>query len=101
MAAQKDEVIENLKGKLDTANEELANIGEDYRTLMSKYKYSVLQWNDMRQQPEIIEAMVRVEKRKQEEEVAKRKEQTKRYRFQSIINRFIKEGARCPSKVSQ
>ena len=92
VAAEKDEVIENLKGKLDAANEELANIGKDYRTLMSKYKYLVLQWNEMKQQPEIIEAMARVEKRKQEEEVVKREEQARQSRNQSIINRFIKEG---------
>ena len=92
VAAEKDEVIENLKGKLDAANEELANIGKDYRTLMSKYKFLVLQWNEMKQQPEIIEAMARVEKRKQEEEVVKREEQARQSRNQSIINRFIKEG---------
>ena len=92
VTAEKDEIIESLKGKLNAANEELANIGEDYCTLMSKYKYLVLQWNEMKQQPEIIEAMARVEKRKQEEEVAKREEQVRQSRYQSIINRFIKEG---------
>ena len=92
VAAEKDEKIENLKGKLDATNEELTNIGKNYRTLMSKYKYLVLQWNEMKQQPEIIEAMARVEKRKQEEEVVKREEQARQSRNQSIINRLIKEG---------
>lgn len=46
----------------------------------------------MKQQPEIIEAMVRVEKRKQEEEVAKREEQARQSRYQGVIERFINEG---------
>ena len=92
MATEKDEVIENLNRKLDAANEELANIGEDYRTLMSKYKYLVLQWNEMKQQPEIIEAMVRVEKRKQEEAAVKREEQARQSRYQGVIDHFINEG---------
>ena len=104
VAAEKDEVIKNLKGKLNAVNEELANVGEDYRALILKYKYLVLQWNEMKQQPEIIEAMVRVERRKQEEEVAKREEQARQSRYQSIINRFINEGhdaLKCFSKTER
>ena len=92
VATEKDEVIENLNRKLNAANEELANIGEDYRTLLSKYKYLVLQWNEMKQQPEIVEAMVRVEKRKQEEAAVKREEQARQSRYQGVIDRFVKEG---------
>lgn len=46
----------------------------------------------MKRQPEIIKAMVRVEKRKQEEAAAKREEQAKLSRYQSIIDRFIDKG---------
>ena len=92
VATQKDEVIESFKGRLDAANKELAEIGEDYRTLMSKYKYLVFQWNEMKQQPEIIEALERVEKRKQKEAEVKREEQARSFRYQSIIDRFIIEG---------
>ena len=92
VAAERDEVIENLNRKLNVANEELANIGKDYRTLMSKYKYLVLQWNEMKQQPEIIEAMVRVEKRKQEESFEKCEEQVRQSRYQGVIDSFIIEG---------
>ena len=92
VAAERDEVIENLNRKLNVANEELANIGKDYRTLMSKYKYLVLQWNEMKQQPEIIEAMLRVEKRKQEEAAVKREEQARQSRYQGVIDHFINEG---------
>ena len=92
VAAQKDEVIENLNRKLNAVNEELVNIGKDYRALMSKYKYLVLQWNEMNQQPEIIEAMARVDMRKQEETAAKREEQARLSRYQNVIDRFINEG---------
>ena len=67
VAAEKDKVIGTLKGQLSTTRTELTNIGNDYNALLSKYRYLVLQWNEMKQQPEIIEAMLRVEKRKQEE----------------------------------
>ena len=46
----------------------------------------------MKQQPEIIETLQRVEKRKQEEAAAKREELAKQSRRQSIIDRFINEG---------
>ena len=48
VTAEKDEIIESLKGKLNAVNEELANVGEDYRALILKYKYLVLQWNEMK-----------------------------------------------------
>ena len=92
VAAKKDKVIGTLKGQLSTTRTELTNIGNDYNALLSKYRYLVLQWNEMKQQPEIIEAMLRVEKRKQEEAAIKREEQAKQSRHQSIIDRFIDEG---------
>lgn len=46
----------------------------------------------MKQQPEILEALLRVEKRKQEEAVVNHEEQAKQSRRQSIIERFINEG---------
>ena len=92
VAAEKDEVIDHLNRQLSAARNKLTNIGNDYNALLSKYKYFVLQWNEMKQQPEIIDAMLRVEKRKQEEAAAKREEQAKLSRRQSIIDRFIDEG---------
>ena len=92
VAAEKDEIIDRLKGQLSATRDELTDIGKDYNALLSRYRYIVLQWNEMKQQPEIIEAMVRVEKRKQEEAVAKREEQAKQFRHQSVIDRFINEG---------
>ena len=46
----------------------------------------------MKQQSEIIKALQRVKKRKQEEAAAKREELAKQSRCQSIIDRFIDEG---------
>ena len=46
----------------------------------------------MKQQPEIIEAMMRVEKRKQEKTAVKREEQARQSRYQGVIDRFINEG---------
>lgn len=68
--------------------------------LMSKYKYLVLQWNEIKQQPEIIEALECIEKRKQEEAEVKREEQARLSRYQSIIDRFIKEGQDALSRFS-
>lgn len=67
VATEKDEVIAHIKGQLSATRTEIKNIGNDYNSLLSKYRYLVLQWNEMKQQPEIIEAMLRVEKRKQED----------------------------------
>ena len=92
VAAERDEVIDRLKGQLSATRTELTNIGNDYNTLLSKYRYLGLQWNEMKQQPEIIEALQRVEKRKQEEAAAKREEQAKLSRHQNLIERFIDEG---------
>ena len=92
LTTKKNEVIGRLTGQLSTAKKELVNMGNDYNALLSKYKYFVLQWNEMKQQPEIIEAILCVKKRKQEEAAVKREEQTKQSRHQSIIDRFIDEG---------
>ena len=92
VAAEKDEVIGLLKGQLSATRTELANFGNDYNALLSKYRYLVLQWNEMKQQPEIIDAMLRVEKRKKEEAAVKHEEEAKQSRRQSIIDRFIDEG---------
>lgn len=92
VATEKDEVISRLRRQLSAARDELTDIGKDYNAIMSKYRYIVLQWNEMKQQPEIIEVLERVEKRKQEEAAAKQEEQAKQHRYQSIIDRFINEG---------
>lgn len=52
----------------------------------------VLQWNDLTKQPEIIEAVKRVEERKEQEAEAKREEQARQDRFQDVLDRFISEG---------
>ena len=92
VTTEKDEVISRLRRQLSAARNELTDIGKDYNALMSKYRYIVLHWNEMKQQPEIIEVLERVEKRKQEEAAAKQEEQAKQHRYQSIIDRFINEG---------
>ena len=92
VAAEKDEMIGRLKRQLSVARDELTDIGNDYNALLSKYRYLVLQWNEMKHQPEIIDAMLRVEERKKEEAAAKREEQAKQSRYQDIIDRFINEG---------
>ena len=52
----------------------------------------VLQWNDLTKQPEIIEAVKRVEERKEQEAEAKRLEQARQDRYQGVLDRFINEG---------
>ena len=52
----------------------------------------VLQWNDLTKQPEIIEAVKRVEVRKEQDAEAKRKEQARQDRYQGVLDRFISEG---------
>lgn len=52
----------------------------------------VLQWNDLTKQPEIIEAVKRVEERKEQEAEAKREEQARLDRYESVLDRFISEG---------
>lgn len=101
VAAQKDEVIDSLRKQLAAANNNLACLGNDYNALLSKYKYLLLQWNDLKQQPEIIEAIERVDKRQKQEAAIKREEQARQSRYESVINRFIDEGHGSLSKFSQ
>ena len=77
VTAQKDAVIESLNTQLSSKSEDVAKLKTDYNTLWEKYKILVLQWNDLTKQPEIIEAVKRVEERKEQETEAKREEQTR------------------------
>ena len=94
---------------MTTANSELASIGNDYNALLSKYKLFIMQWNELKQQPEIVEAIERIEKRKKQEAEerkrqeaeCKRDEQTRQSRFQSVLIRFINEGHSSLGKFSQ
>ena len=52
----------------------------------------VLHWNDLTKQPEIIEAVKRVEDRKEQEAEAKREVQARQDRYEGILDRFISEG---------
>ena len=64
-----------------------------YRHLQNIYWFIlVLQWNDLTKQPEIIEAVKRVEERKEQEAEAKREEQVRQDRYQGVLDRFISEG---------
>lgn len=101
VAAQKDAEINGLKNQLYGAKTEVASLRDDYNALMSKYKFLVLQWNDMKQQPEIVEAIERVEKRQRLEAEAKREEQARQSRYQGVLNRFIDEGQSSLNKFSQ
>ena len=92
VTAQKDAVIESLNTQLASKNEDITKLKTDYNTLWEKYKILVLQWNDLTKQPEIIEAVKRVEERKEQEAEAKREEQARQDRFQDILDRFISEG---------
>ena len=66
VTAQKDVVIERLNTQLASKNGDITKLKTDYNTLWKKYKILVLQWNDMTKQPEIIEAVKRVEERKEQ-----------------------------------
>ena len=66
VTAQKDIVIERLNTQLALKNEDITKLKTDYNTLWEKYKILVLQWDDMTKQPEIIEAVKRVEERKEQ-----------------------------------
>ena len=88
----KDAVIERLNTKLASKNEDITKLKTDYNTLWEKYKILVIQWNDLTKQPEIIEAVKRVEERKEQEAEAKREEQARQDRFQDVLDRFISEG---------
>ena len=67
VTAQKDAVIESLNTQLSSKSEDVAKLKTDYNTLWEKYKILVIQWNDLTKQPEIIEAVKRVEDRKEQE----------------------------------
>ena len=92
VTAQKDAVIESLNTHLVSKNEDITRLKTDYNSLWEKYKILVLQWNDLTKQPEIIEAVKRVEERKEQEAEAKREEQARQDRFQDVLDRFINEG---------
>ena len=92
VTAQKDAVIESLNTHLVSKNEDITRLKTDYNSLWEKYKILVLQWNDLTKQPEIIEAVKRVEGRKEQEAEAKREEQARQDRFQDVLDRFISEG---------
>ena len=92
VTAQKDAVIESLNTQLVSKNEDITKLKTDYNTLWEKYKILVIQWNDLTKQPEIIEAVKRVEERKKQEAEAKREEQARQDRFQDVLDRFISEG---------
>lgn len=92
VTAQKDAVIESLNTHLVSKNEDITRLKTDYNTLWEKYKILVLQWNDLTKQPEIIEAVKRMEERKEQEAEAKREEQARQDRFQDVLDRFINEG---------
>lgn len=55
-------------------------------------KILVLHWNDLTKQPEIIEAVKRVEDRKEQEAEAKREVLARQDRYEGILDRFISEG---------
>ena len=92
VTAQKDAVIESLNTQLASKNEDITKLKTDYNTLWEKYKILVLQWNDLTKQPEIIEAVKRVEERKEQEAEAIREEQARQDRYQGALDRFISEG---------
>ena len=92
VTALKDAVIESLNTQLSSKSEDVAKLKTDYNTLWEKYKILVLQWNDLTKQPEIIEAVKRVEERKEQEAEAKREEQERQDRYQGVLDRFISEG---------
>ena len=92
VTTQKDAVIERLNTQLASKNEDITKLKTNYNTLWEKYKILVIQWNDLTKQPEIIEAVKRVEERKEQEAEAKREEQARQDRFQDVLDRFISEG---------
>ena len=92
VTAQKDAVIESLNTHLVSKNKDITRLKTDYNTLWEKYKILVIQWNDLTKQPEIIEAVKRVEERKEQEAEAKHEEQARQDRYQGVLDRFISEG---------
>ena len=77
VTTQKDIVIERLNTQLASKSEDVAKLKTDYNILWEKYKILVFQWKDLTKQPEIIEAVKRVEERKEQEAEAKREEQVR------------------------
>lgn len=92
VTAQKDAVIERLNTKLASKNEDITKLKTDYNTLWEKCKILVLQWNDLRKQPELIEAVKRVEDRREQEAEAKREVQARQDRYQGVLDRIISGG---------
>ena len=92
VTTQKDAVIERLNTQLASKNEDITKLKTNYNTLWEKYKILVIQWNDLTKQPEIIEAVKRVEERKEQEAEAKHEEQARQDRYQGVLDRFISEG---------
>ncbi|WP_144008391.1 MULTISPECIES: hypothetical protein [unclassified Prevotella] len=92
VTAQKDVVIERLNTQLVSKNEDITKLKTDYNTLWEKYKILVLHWNDLTKQLELIEAVKRVEDRKEQEAEAKREEQARQDRYQGVLDRIISEG---------
>ena len=92
VTAQKDVVIERLNTQLVSRNEDITKLKTVYNTLWEKYKILVLHWNDLTKQHELIEAVKRVEDRKEQEAEAKREEQARQDRYQGVLDRFISEG---------
>ena len=92
VTAQKNIVIERLNTQFASINEDITRLKTDYNTLWEKYKILVLHWNDLTKQPELIEAVKRVEDRKEQEAEAKCEEQARQDRYQCVLDRFISEG---------
>ena len=92
VTTQKNATINKLNTQLDTANDDIAKLKDDYNALFVKYKHIILQWNNLTQQPEIVEAVKRVEMRKERETEIMHKEQAKKDRYQGVLDRFINEG---------
>lgn len=86
-------MVEAINEARDKQNEGVrVSVNRTYAYYMQNLNRLVLQWNDLKLQPEIVEAIERVEKRKRQEAEAKRKEQVRQSRFQGVLNRFISEG---------
>ena len=92
VTVQKDAVIESLNTQLASKNEDITKLKTVCNTLWVKYKILVLQWNDLTKQPELIEAVKRVEDRKEQEAEAKREELARQDRYEGILDRFISKG---------
>lgn len=101
VTAQKDVVIESLNTQLASKNEDITKLKTVYNTLWEKYKILVLHWNDLTKQPELIEAVKRVEDRKEQEAEAKREEQARQDRYQGVLDRIISEGHELLQAFSQ